>query len=120
MGKQKVKKCGEEKNVLSWADYRNPRQNRNLIYRHNEPNKPSKEEPLSLVLHKSPFSSVSTEKKPTATVSTANFTLIRGSNHFLSDKIVVFLNLDTYFIYLRARRCWPHLCNATLMILERC
>ncbi len=42
--------------VLGWLEQR--RQHTNLLYRHDEPNKPTKEEPLSFVLHKSPFASV--------------------------------------------------------------
>jgi hypothetical protein len=37
-----------------------PRQNKNLFYRHDEPNEPTKEGPLSFVLFESPFISVST------------------------------------------------------------
>jgi hypothetical protein len=35
-------------------------ENKNLMYRHNEPNKPTKEGTLSFVLFESPFTSVST------------------------------------------------------------
>jgi hypothetical protein len=34
-----------------------PRQNKNLLYLHYEPNEPTKEEPLSYVLLESPFAS---------------------------------------------------------------
>jgi hypothetical protein len=36
-----------------------PRQDKNLLYRHNKPNVPTKEGPLPFVLHKSPVASVS-------------------------------------------------------------
>jgi hypothetical protein len=35
-------------------------QDKNVLYRHDEPNEPTKEGPASVVLHKSPFASVST------------------------------------------------------------
>ncbi len=37
-----------------------PRQDKNLLYRHEEPSEPTKEGPLSFVLFESPFASVST------------------------------------------------------------
>jgi hypothetical protein len=41
-----------------------PRQNKNLLYRHdNEPTKETKEEPLSFVLFESPFTSVSSSQQ---------------------------------------------------------
>jgi hypothetical protein len=40
-----------------------PRQNKNLWYRHDEPNEPTKKEPLSFVLFESPFTSVSTVRR---------------------------------------------------------
>jgi hypothetical protein len=37
-----------------------PRLNKNLLYRHDKPNEPTKEGPLLIVLFESPFTSVST------------------------------------------------------------
>jgi hypothetical protein len=37
-----------------------PRLDKNLLYRHDKPNKPTKERPLSFALFESPFTSVST------------------------------------------------------------
>jgi hypothetical protein len=47
----------EEKNICTVEQ---PRQNKNLWYRHEKPNKPTKEGPISFVLFESPFTSVST------------------------------------------------------------
>ncbi len=57
--KSRVKVTSEEKNcfVLEWLEQ--PRQDKNPFYRHDEPNEPTKEGPLSDVLLKSPFISVS-------------------------------------------------------------
>ncbi len=44
--------------VLGWLEQ--PRQGKNILYRHGKPNKPTNEEPLSFVLFESPFTSVST------------------------------------------------------------
>jgi hypothetical protein len=53
--------CGEEKIILYWADYsRVAKAGKNLLYRHNVLNEPTKEGPLSFVLYKTPFASVST------------------------------------------------------------
>jgi hypothetical protein len=52
--------CGEEKNTLYWADESSQGKIKNLLYWHDEPNEPAKEGPLSFVLYKSPFASVST------------------------------------------------------------
>ncbi|MFO0001806.1 MAG: hypothetical protein ACK559_11820, partial [bacterium] len=38
-----------------------PRQNKNLLYRHDKPSEPTREGPLSCVLFESPFTSVSTD-----------------------------------------------------------
>jgi hypothetical protein len=51
---------GEEKNVLYLVAYRQPRQNKNLLYRHDKPNGPTKEVSLSFVLFESLCASVST------------------------------------------------------------
>jgi hypothetical protein len=40
-----------------------PRQNKNLLYRHDKPNEPNKEGPLTFVLFESPFTSVSTVRR---------------------------------------------------------
>jgi hypothetical protein len=46
---------------LYWADYRRAaKAEYNLLKRHDEPNEPDHKGSLSFVLHKSPFSSVST------------------------------------------------------------
>jgi hypothetical protein len=44
---------------LTWA----AKQDKNLLYRHDMPNEPTKEGPLSLVLYESPFTPVSTVRK---------------------------------------------------------
>ncbi len=44
--------------VLDWLEQ--PRQDKNLLYLQDEPNKPTKEEPVSYVLQESQFASVST------------------------------------------------------------
>jgi hypothetical protein len=49
--------CGEE---LYWDDSEQPRQDKNILYRHDEPKEPIREGPLSFVLHEIPFASVST------------------------------------------------------------
>jgi hypothetical protein len=38
-------------------------ENKNILYRHNKPNKPIKQGPLSVVLFESPFTSLSTSQK---------------------------------------------------------
>jgi hypothetical protein len=45
---------GEEKNILYWGRLEKPRQNKNLLYRHDKPSEPIKEGPLSFVLFESP------------------------------------------------------------------
>jgi hypothetical protein len=51
---------GEEKNILYWADKNSKGRTKNLFYRHDKPNEPTKKGPLSFVLFESPFTSVST------------------------------------------------------------
>jgi hypothetical protein len=51
---------GEDKKYFVLGQLEHPRQDKNLLYRRNELNKPTKEEPLSYVLLESPFASVST------------------------------------------------------------
>jgi hypothetical protein len=54
---------GEEKKYFVLGQLEQQRQNRYLVYRHNKPNKPPKEGPLSIVLFESPFTSVSIVSK---------------------------------------------------------
>jgi hypothetical protein len=49
--------CDEEK-IFVPGRLEQPKQDKNLLYRHDEPNKPTKDS--SFVFHKSPFDSVST------------------------------------------------------------
>jgi hypothetical protein len=60
MGTDEVKKiCGEEQNIfIGWTTVEKQRQDKKPLVP--EPNEPTKERPLSFVLHKSPFASVST------------------------------------------------------------
>jgi hypothetical protein len=51
MGTNKVKKCTVRKIIFSTG----PRQDKNLLYRHDESNEPTKEGPLSFVRFESPF-----------------------------------------------------------------
>jgi hypothetical protein len=51
---------GEEKNILYWTDWSSQAQNKNHLYRHDKPNEPIKEGPLSFVFFESPCTSVST------------------------------------------------------------
>jgi hypothetical protein len=62
MGTKEVKKCTStvRKKYFVLGRLEQPGQNKNLLYRHDEPNKPTKEGPLSFVLCKYPFTSVST------------------------------------------------------------
>jgi hypothetical protein len=39
------KVCREENNILYWADYNSQGKTKNLLYRHDESNEPTKEEP---------------------------------------------------------------------------
>jgi hypothetical protein len=55
----KVKKCTVRK-IIFCTGLEQPRQDNNLLYRHVESNKPTKEGSLSFVLFESPFTSVST------------------------------------------------------------
>jgi hypothetical protein len=57
---------GEEK-IFVLGRLEQPRQNKNLFYRHNRPHEPTKKGPLSFVLFESPFTSVSTEQSAGAT-----------------------------------------------------
>ncbi len=51
------------KNLFVLGGIKQPRQDKNLLHRHvDEPNEPTKEGPLSYVLHESPFASVSTSE----------------------------------------------------------
>ncbi len=51
---------GAEKKYFVPGRLEQPRQNRNLLYRHDKPYEPTKEGPLSFVLFESPFTSVLT------------------------------------------------------------
>jgi hypothetical protein len=52
---------GEEKKILCTVGrIEQPRQDKNLLYRHEEPNEPNEEGPLLFVLFESPFAPVST------------------------------------------------------------
>jgi hypothetical protein len=51
---------GEERSILYWADWSSQGKFKNLLYRHDKPNEPTKEGPLSFVLFESPFTSIST------------------------------------------------------------
>jgi hypothetical protein len=53
---------GEEKNILYRADQSSPGRKK-VLYRHDKPNEPTKERPLSFVLFESPFNSVSTDSR---------------------------------------------------------
>jgi hypothetical protein len=59
MGTNKVKKCKVRKIIFGTGLTRAAKAGKNLLYRHEEPNEPTKERPLSFVLFKSPFTSVS-------------------------------------------------------------
>ncbi len=58
---------GEEKKCFVLGRLKQPRQDKNLLYRHDEPKEPNKEGPLSFVLVESPFASVSTGAPPRVT-----------------------------------------------------
>jgi hypothetical protein len=49
-----------EKKYFVLGRFDQPRKNKNLLYRHDKPYGPNKNESLSLVLFESPFTSVST------------------------------------------------------------
>jgi hypothetical protein len=51
---------GEKKIFYTIGRLEQPRQDKNLLYRHKEPNEPTKEGPLSFLLFESLFASVST------------------------------------------------------------
>jgi hypothetical protein len=53
---------GEGKNICTWSTEQ-PKQNKNILYQHDKPNEPTKERPLSFVLFKPQFTSVSTVSK---------------------------------------------------------
>ncbi len=52
---------GEEGNKIVLGQLKQPRQNKNLLFRHDKPNEPTKKGPLSCVLVESTFTSVSTQ-----------------------------------------------------------
>jgi hypothetical protein len=57
---KEVEKCTVRKKYFVLGQLEQPWQDKNLLYRHHEPNEPTKEEgPLSYVLLESPFASVS-------------------------------------------------------------
>jgi hypothetical protein len=76
---------GEEKKyfVLGRLDW--TRQDKNLLYQHDEPNKPTMEGPLSYVLPESPFASVSTSQQgpPLSIVSLYTPPAYKGRNIYL-------------------------------------
>jgi hypothetical protein len=53
-----------------------PRQNKNLLYRHYKPNEPTKKRPLSFVLFESLFTSVSTVSRGQPSLVSLVFTFI--------------------------------------------
>jgi hypothetical protein len=53
-----------------------PRQDKNPLYRHEEPNEPTKEGPLSFVLFESPFASVSTVSRDHPSLVYLNTTVV--------------------------------------------
>ncbi len=57
IGTNKVNKCAIRKIIFCTGL---TRQDKNLLYRHHEPNKPTKNGPLSYLLREAPFASVST------------------------------------------------------------
>jgi hypothetical protein len=59
MGSHKVNKYAVWKNLL-YHGLDQSRQDKNLVHWHSEPSEPTKEGPLSFLLQKSPFASVST------------------------------------------------------------
>ncbi len=65
--KRKICAMGEKYFVLGWLEQ--PRQYKNLLYRHDEPNEPTMERPLSFVLMSPPFGSVSTVSRGTPLLS---------------------------------------------------
>jgi hypothetical protein len=56
---------GEEKKCFVLGRLEQPRQNKNILYRHDKPNEPTKEKPLSFVLFEFSFTSVSTVRRAT-------------------------------------------------------
>jgi hypothetical protein len=64
VGTKEMKKLTcKEKNMLYWADNSSHGIRKNLLYRYDKPNNPTKEGSLSFVLFKSPFTSVSTVRR---------------------------------------------------------
>ncbi len=69
---------GEEQNIFVLGRLEQSRQNKNLLYRHDKLNEPTKTRPLSFVLFESPFTSVSTVSRGhPALVSMGSATLDR-------------------------------------------
>ncbi len=60
MGRKELKLCTVGKKYFVLGRLEQPRQNKNLLYRHDLPNEPTKKGPLSFVLLESPFTSIST------------------------------------------------------------
>ncbi len=60
MGTKELKLCMVRKKYFILGRLQQPRQNKSILYRHDKPNKPAKEGPLSFVLFESPFIPVST------------------------------------------------------------
>jgi hypothetical protein len=56
---------GEEKKYFELGQLEQPRQNKNLLYRHDKPNRPSKEGPFSFVLFETPqFQQFNSQRGP--------------------------------------------------------
>jgi hypothetical protein len=81
---------GDRKKYLFLGRLEQPRQNKNLLYRHDKPNEPTKKGPLSFVLFESPFTSVSTVSRGRPSLVSLEYTKesSRG-RHFslISDNI---------------------------------
>jgi hypothetical protein len=86
---------GEEKNTsyCSMGRLEQSRQDNNLLYRHEEPNEPTKEGLLSFVFFESPFASVSTFSRghPLSSLSVCNHELFDSALSSYSKEYIFLL-----------------------------
>ncbi len=91
-----------------------PRLNKNILYRHDKPNKPAKEGPLSLVLFDSPFASVSTVSRGHLSLVSLFITKETDPIPCLLKKILLF-PLFFYFRCAGTATLWQNDCIATVL-----
>jgi hypothetical protein len=87
-------------------------QDKNLMYRHDKPNKPTKERLLSYVLLESPFASVSTVSRGHRSLDSLDQP---EKTRFLDSTLLTLHDTTEFtafytvvYVYLHSRICWLH------------